>query len=123
MRKMITTAAIILGIFVLAAPTAMAAEPKAVYNNYQWLRDADGDGIPNCDDPDYVPPQDGTGYGKLGKATDSAVSADQIRLQDQEQLRDGSCGEDGCALYQWLHKYFYNYFYNHNFNYKWGGQK
>ena len=24
--------------------------------------DTDGDGIPNCDDPDYIPPQNGTGY-------------------------------------------------------------
>jgi hypothetical protein len=26
------------------------------------LRDYDGDGIPNCQDPDWVPPEDGTGY-------------------------------------------------------------
>ena len=30
-------------------------------NSYKWLRDDDGDGIPNCDDPDYVPPEDGDG--------------------------------------------------------------
>jgi hypothetical protein len=28
--------------------------------------DADGDGIPNCVDPDYVPPRDGTGR-QLGR--------------------------------------------------------
>lgn len=26
------------------------------------FRDLDGDGVPNCQDPDYVPPKDGTGY-------------------------------------------------------------
>jgi len=33
------------------------------------FRDADGDGIPNCQDPDWAPPQDGTGYQvKAGQA-------------------------------------------------------
>jgi hypothetical protein len=27
----------------------------------QYLTDSDGDGIPNCQDPDYTPPLDGTG--------------------------------------------------------------
>ncbi len=30
-------------------------------NNYNWLRDEDGDGIPNCEDGDYAPPLDGDG--------------------------------------------------------------
>lgn len=30
---------------------------------FKWLRDADGDGIPNCLDDDWVRPQNGTGYG------------------------------------------------------------
>ena len=30
-------------------------------NAHKWLRDDDGDGIPNCLDPDYVPPEDGDG--------------------------------------------------------------
>jgi hypothetical protein len=28
-------------------------------------RDTDGDGISNCDDPDYVRPLDGSGYGQM----------------------------------------------------------
>lgn len=28
-------------------------------NANKWLRDDDGDGIPNCEDPDYVPPEGG----------------------------------------------------------------
>lgn len=33
-----------------------------------WMQDADGDGIPNGQDPDYVAPKDGTGnkYGRGG---------------------------------------------------------
>ena len=30
-------------------------------------RDFDGDGILNCNDDDWTPPQDGTGYGAQGK--------------------------------------------------------
>jgi len=77
------------------------AEIQSLYNE-----DSDGDGIPNCQDPDYAPPQDGTGYGRLGPVEDTGICADQ-------------CGEDGCSLYQWLHKHLYDYFYN----YKWGGNQ
>ena len=28
-------------------------------------RDMDGDGIPNCEDPDFVRPLDGSGYGQM----------------------------------------------------------
>lgn len=117
MRKMITAAVILLGVFVLTASSVMAGEGKGIYNNYQWLRDDDGDGIPNCQDPDYVPPQDGTGYGRLGPVEDTGISVDQNQCRDR--LGDGSCGDDGCALYEWLHKYLYNYFYSH----KWGGNQ
>lgn len=64
-------------------------------NLYKWLRDDDGDGIPNCLDPDYLKPEDGTGYGKLGPALsgDCDGDKDQIRLRtrDRDQLKDGSC--------------------------------
>ena len=43
--------------------------------NFEWLRDADGDGIPNCLDDDWTPPQDGSGYqGKHGNGTRSSDS-------------------------------------------------
>lgn len=32
---------------------------------YMQDRDSDGDGIPNCDDPDWTRPLDGTGYGAM----------------------------------------------------------
>jgi hypothetical protein len=40
---------------------------------YQWLRDDDGDGVPNCQDPDYTKPVNGTGYGKNGENGESGV--------------------------------------------------
>ena len=43
-----------------AGNAAEGAEAKAGYA-YQLARDADGDGIPNGQDPDWVKPQDGTG--------------------------------------------------------------
>lgn len=35
---------------------------SADQNQWNFDRDADGDGIPNCIDDDWVPPEDGTGY-------------------------------------------------------------
>jgi hypothetical protein len=46
---------------------------------YNWLRDDDGDGIPNCLDEDYVPPEDGTGYGNCGG--DSVALASGMGLE------------------------------------------
>jgi len=43
-----------------AVPAANQTSEARVYQNQQ---DADGDGILNCDDPDWVAPMDGTGYG------------------------------------------------------------
>ena len=78
MRKMITIAAVMLAIFVLASPSVMAG------NFYQWLRDDDGDGIPNCLDPDYVRPEDGTGYGKLGPSLSAVQGGDRDQIRDRD---------------------------------------
>ena len=54
-----------------AADATVSADAKAG-NAYQLARDDDGDGIPNGQDTDWVPPQDGTGYKdqhKIGKAS------------------------------------------------------
>jgi hypothetical protein len=83
------------------------------FYQFQWLRDADGDGIPNCLDDDWERPQDGTGYGiKNGSClpTDGVyvLTADEkLKTQtrkekrhgegnpdaqhDRDRLRDGSC--------------------------------
>jgi hypothetical protein len=53
------------------AEEALAADAKAG-NAYQLARDDDGDGIPNGQDPDWVKPQDGSGYKdqhKIGKGS------------------------------------------------------
>lgn len=91
MRKMITVAATMLAIFVLASPSAMAGNGKGAgggnyfENFYQWLRDDDGDGIPNCLDPDYVRPEDGTGNGKLGPKSLALRSGDQNQIRHKER--------------------------------------
>lgn len=64
MRRMMLVAAI-LGLAVLiGAPSAMAGDGKGSgwAHAFNWFRDADGDGIPNGLDPDWVRPYDGDGY-------------------------------------------------------------
>ncbi len=109
----------------LIALTSMALVPTALHAaavsipmfgfHYEWLRDADGDGIPNHLDDDYVPPKDGTGYQMtLGQVSPFSLTTcnlpgldgpsdsgdrirDRIRLNDgikdrlQLRLKDGSC--------------------------------
>jgi len=98
MRKLFSILAVMIVVFVLAAPSVMAGEGNYFKHFYQWLRDDDGDGVPNCIDPDYVRPEDGTGYGKLGPALgsgpcggegDGVPDRDRIRIRDQK--RDGTC--------------------------------
>jgi len=54
---------------------------------FQWLRDNDGDGIPNCLDPDWVRPEDGTGYGKHNGAGDCSGDCDGTGDRDRKQVR------------------------------------
>ena len=66
MRKFAT---LVLSSIVLLGFGVADAEALTVYdlttsiigNSYTWLRDDDGDGIPNCLDDDYTPPLDGSG--------------------------------------------------------------
>jgi hypothetical protein len=51
---------LVLAIFVGSVGTAAAAGDA--HGPCDEQRDDDGDGIPNCEDDDYVPPQDGDGY-------------------------------------------------------------
>lgn len=59
---------------------------------FNWMRDDDGDGIPNCLDPDYVKPEDGTGNGKhKGDGTcsdDCDKTPDRIRDRTRLHLND-----------------------------------
>lgn len=119
MRKMITAAVVLVAVLALGVPSVMAANGNGGSEKgpfeflYKWLRDADGDGIPNCLDPDYVRPQDGSGFGNLGPMV-STGAGDQLRDQDQlkekDQLKDGSCDDDCVPK-------------NYDNNYLWKGAK
>lgn len=67
-----------------------------------YERDADGDGILNCDDPDWVSPADGSGYGAgngYGQNVSGARPLDGSGFGGRHSggqgsgnaLRDGSC--------------------------------
>lgn len=126
MRKILTFA-LVLGMAVLISASASAGNGKLlknghvfgwagtvvgighmntfmIFNQYSWNRDADGDGIPNGIDDDYVKPEDGTGFGatkpkssfgygpEYQKSSDNG-KGDLIRLRDRDKtkLKDGSC--------------------------------
>lgn len=96
-------------------PQASAGNGGGETHNYSWFRDADGDGIPNCLDEDWVRPLDGSGYqlgqrfgflpGALffGTSDDGKMIQNKYRQRknrpempgngtgDQKRLRDGSC--------------------------------
>jgi len=60
---------------------------------YNWMRDDDGDGIPNCIDPDYVKPEDGTGYGRHkgdGTCSDDCDKTPD-RIRDRTRLHQIDC--------------------------------
>ncbi len=65
-RSKLTLAVAILAVSALAtsfaASNAVAQTGPGTANQYCRYLDDDGDGIPNCLDPDYTPPLDGTGY-------------------------------------------------------------
>jgi hypothetical protein len=99
----------------LVASPALAGDKGANSHQFQWFRDADGDGIPNGLDDDWAGPADGTGFnmkhcfgigftvplwafgdsGSLVKAeyrhrkNQPGPTDDQPRTR--LQLRDGSC--------------------------------
>ena len=78
MRKFAT---LVLSLIVLLGFGIADAEAFTVYelatsiigNSYNWLRDADGDGIPNCLDDDYTPPLDGSGIQFRGGEDESLL--------------------------------------------------
>jgi hypothetical protein len=120
MRRIFTAAATLVVLVALMAPSLMAGTGSDgnrfnfFQSVYQWLRDDDGDGIPNCLDPDYVRPEDGTGYGKLGPSLSAVPSGDQdrqrdqtrdqLKLRDRDQLKDGSCQSTG-IMYRYQTQY------------------
>ena len=99
----------------IGVPQASAGTENGSTHNFNWFRDADGDGIPNGLDEDWIRPLDGTGhqlghgFGLLlnglffGNIEDGKIIRNQYRhrknrpetpgdcIRDQKQLRDGSC--------------------------------
>ena len=62
MRKLVfvlTALAFTLSLGVTQA-SADGGKDFSYFYQFQWLRDADGDGIPNCLDDDWERPQNGT---------------------------------------------------------------
>jgi hypothetical protein len=65
MRKLVFVLITLVFTLSLGAAQASADVGKdfSYFFHFQWLRDADGDGIPNCLDDDWERPQNGTGNG------------------------------------------------------------
>jgi len=91
---------LLIGVILLLIPSAAMSD-----GGYAWMADDDGDGIPNGDDPDWIPPEDGSGHQRQnnGKPTfmsfiSDLLDGDNVRLQ--LQLQDGSCGTcpDTCQV-------------------------
>ncbi len=51
-----------LSFLTLVALLAATGTAGATGQSYMYMTDSDGDGIPNCQDSDYSPPLDGTGF-------------------------------------------------------------
>jgi len=108
---------LILGIlaFVMIFGTTQASAGEGNGHSFAWFQDADGDGIPNGMDDDWIRPENGSGF-KLhnrfglfgigaffGNGDGGKVDSNQYRhrknnrdgdsdcLNTRLQLRDGSC--------------------------------
>jgi hypothetical protein len=72
---------LILGVaWMISAPVANAGNGPGTGDGnaffYQWFNDSDGDGIPNCEDEDWIRPEDGTGFMyQIGNAAGSMQAA------------------------------------------------
>jgi len=61
------------------------------------LRDHDNDGVPNCQDPDWAPPKDGTGYQeRKGKGAGNGTGWNNASFRGQGQGFAGSLGTGVC---------------------------
>lgn len=99
MRKLMSIAAVAALVLLFGGTDLFAAGPKGpvmeeysysysyLYHFfYQWMRDDDGDGIPNCLDPDFVKPGDGTGnaYKKGEENGDGEGAKTRIRTRTND---------------------------------------
>jgi hypothetical protein len=122
MRQSLLIVLVLVTAIAVTAPLAWAGNGWGGtddWGGFRWARDDDGDGIPNGQDPDWLRPKDGSGYGSpwtfvgpmlLGSFGDSSQTrtrnewrymnrhdsnalGDRLRLHErlQQRLRDGSC--------------------------------
>jgi len=84
MHRLVFVGALVVFALALGASHAQAVTgPIYGLSGFQWLRDDDGDGIPNHLDDDWVRPEDGTGYqmkhGIISPTTCSSYQIEQSR--------------------------------------------
>lgn len=98
--RSITILLLLIGVVLLLFPTAAISG-----NGYSWMADDDGDGIPNGEDPDWIPPEDGSGHQRQnnGKPTFMSFINDILDGDSQKlhlRLKDGRCGDcpDTCHV-------------------------
>lgn len=114
MNRIVFVLAVLALVMAIGVPQATAGTGDGNAYSFNWLRDADGDGIPNCLDEDWIRPMDGTGYrlgqgfGLLlglcrGNTEDGNMHRNEYRhrrdqsgtggdcIRDLRQNRDGSC--------------------------------
>ena len=102
MTRFILVFALMTFALALGASQASAKVGPMFGYGYQWFRDADGDGIPNGLDDDWVRPQDGTGHQlKNGFAGPNTVGdKNQYNNQKRFQYRPKGPGPNGKQLRQ-----------------------
>ncbi|UCF05873.1 MAG: hypothetical protein JSV33_02210 [bacterium] len=97
MRKATTIVLALMLLLVIGSAESMAAGPFGTKGDgtgnafayfYQWLRDSDGDGVPNGLDPDWVRPEDGTGYGRQNGGGDGCDDCEGAYVRDRDRDRD-----------------------------------
>ena len=62
MGRIILIVTVVAFVMALGVTYASASGPVGHNNQFSWFRDADGDGIPNGLDDDWMRPEDGSGY-------------------------------------------------------------
>lgn len=97
MRQIATLALIVGFVVLLGVPSASAGGGRYLkfYHFYQWLRDSDGDGIPNCQDDNCVRPEDGSGYQNGGVTHNDPPDETKYRKSHRWQKSTGEAEQAG----------------------------
>ena len=100
MRRMTILACAVVMLLAFSATETRAIDfSDAIYSilngiNNNWMRDDDGDGIPNCLDDTYEPPEDGDGTQFRGGRTDGVSSTNGSQWQRDDDGDGIPNGED-----------------------------